>query len=75
MIPVRFAPLLFALVLSGAMSLAVSGLSTWMAADGSVGFASLWMRSWLTAWLLAFPLVLVIAPLARRLVDRVTRGA
>ncbi len=75
MIPRRFAPLLFGLLVSGAMSFVVSGLSTWMATGGSDAFLLQWLRAWFTAWLLAFPLVSVIAPLARRLADRLTGPA
>jgi len=68
MIPKKFAPALFAVILSGNMSLLVSGISTYYAAGLIHNFAGLWVRSWLMAWGLAFPIVLVVAPLARRLV-------
>lgn len=67
-LPQQLAPVLFGLILSGLMSLLVSGISTWRAAGLEAGFAGLWIRAWLTAWLVAFPVVLVIAPLARRAV-------
>ncbi|NWL76999.1 DUF2798 domain-containing protein [Pseudomonas taiwanensis] len=69
MIPRRFAPLLFGLILSGLMSLLVSGISTWRAAGPVVDFASLWLGAWLMAWLVAFPVVLLVSPVARRLVE------
>lgn len=69
MIPRKYAPVVFALILSGLMSLMVSGISTLRAVGPTPGFAGLWLGAWLTAWLLAFPLVLVIAPLARRAVE------
>jgi hypothetical protein len=72
-IPARFAPLLFGLILSGLMSLLVSGIATLRATGGGAGFPGLWAASWLTAWLVAFPVVLVVAPLARRLVGRLVR--
>jgi hypothetical protein len=68
MIPQKFAPALFGLILSGLMSLLVSGVSTYRAL-GLVGdIVSLWMSAWLAAWLIAFPVVLIVAPLARRAV-------
>lgn len=70
MIPKRFEPLLFGLVLSGLMSLLVSGISILRAAGLTPGFMRLWMGAWLTAWLFAFPVVLIVAPLARRVVQR-----
>lgn len=74
MFPERIAPALFGLILSGLMSLLVSGISTYRAVGFGDGYAGLWVSAWLTAWLVAFPVVLVVAPLARRtvalLVDR-----
>lgn len=71
MIPRKLEPYLFGLVLSGLMSFVVAGISTWRAAGLVDGFVGLWMGAWLTAWLIAFPIVLFVAPLARRLVHRV----
>ncbi len=68
MLPKRIAPALFGLILSGLMSLLVSGISTYRAVGFGEGYASLWTSAWLTAWLVAFPVVLVVAPLARRTV-------
>jgi hypothetical protein len=70
MIPRKFAPVLFGLILSGLMSLLVSGISTLRATGPIPGFAALWISAWLTAWLFAFPIVLFAAPMARRAVDR-----
>ena len=69
MLPSKFAPALFGLILSGLMSLLVSGISTYRAAGLGDGYAALWASSWLTAWMVAFPVVLVVAPLARRTVS------
>lgn len=68
MIPRKFEPILFGFVLSGLMSLLVSGISTLRAAGVGPGFVPLWAGSWLMAWLFAFPAVLLVSPLARRVV-------
>ena len=68
MIPQKFAPALFGLILSGLMSLLVAGISTYRAVGLGEDFFGLWASAWLTAWLIAFPVVLVVAPLTRRLV-------
>jgi hypothetical protein len=73
MIPRRFAPLLFGLILSGLMSLLVSGISMVRATGVGHGFVGAWTSAWLTAWLFAFPVVLLIAPLARGAVARLTK--
>jgi len=75
MIPRRFEPVLFGLVLSGLMSLLVSGVSTAVSKGFASGFAGVWASSWLTGWLVAFPVVLVVGPLARRLIEVVLAPA
>ena len=70
MIARKYSPLLFALILSGLMSLLVSGIATFRATGPTPSFASLWLGAWLTAWLFAFPAVLLIAPLTRRAVEQ-----
>jgi len=66
--PARFAPVLFGLILSALMSLLVSGISTFRNAGLVDGFLVIWISAWLPSWLIAFPVVLVVAPVARRLV-------
>lgn len=68
MFPKKSAPVLFGLILSGLMSLLVSGIATYRAAGMSPDFIGIWSAGWVTAWLVAFPVVLVVAPLTRRLV-------
>lgn len=68
MLPKKLAPALFGLILSGLMSLLVSGISTYRAVGFGEHMAGLWTSAWLTAWLVAFPVVLVVAPLTRRTV-------
>ncbi|MBD8065999.1 DUF2798 domain-containing protein [Devosia sp. PTR5] len=66
--PARFAPILFGFILSGLMSLLVSGIATFRNAGLVDGFFAIWVSAWLPSWLIAFPVVLVVAPVARRLV-------
>jgi len=68
MFPRKLAPALFGLILSGLMSLLVSGISTYRAVGFGQSLAGLWTSAWLTAWFVAFPVVLVAAPLTRRMV-------
>lgn len=72
MIPKRFAPVLFGLMLSGLMSLLISGISTFRLSGAQPAFSGLWLSAWLTAWMVAFPVVLVLAPLTRKAVERLT---
>lgn len=69
MFPQKLAPALFGLILSGLMSLLVSGIATYRSTGLSADFVATWTGGWLTAWLVAFPVVLVVAPLTRRAVS------
>lgn len=66
--PARYAPVLFGFILSGLMSLAVSGIATVRNAGFVDGLLDLWVYAWLPSWLFAFPIVMIVAPLTRRLV-------
>lgn len=74
MIPARFAPIIFGFFLSMIMSLIISGVSTFTAAWGEPGYLALWIRAWLSSWAVAFPAVLLVAPIARRIVARLVRA-
>ena len=70
----RFAPALFGLVLSALMSFVVSGIATFRIAGLIDGFFGLWINAWLLSWLIAFPVVLVVAPIARRFVGMLVKA-
>ncbi len=73
MIPARFAPIVFGLMVSGLMSCVVSGIATLRALGFVDGIFGQWMTSWAFSWSVAFPTILIVAPIARRVVARVTR--
>lgn len=75
MIPKRFAPQLFAFLLSGQMSLLISGISTWRVLGSTPDFGALWLGAWLSAWVVAFPAVLLLSAPARGAVRLLTRQA
>lgn len=68
MIPKKYGPMLFSLILSGLMSLLVSGIATFRAAGFGDDSFFLWASAWLTAWLIAFPTVMLVAPLTQKVV-------
>jgi hypothetical protein len=74
-LPARYAPVLFGLLLSGLMSFVVSGIATLKALGPMPEMPGAWMASWAIAWVIAFPTVLVVAPLVRRIVSAVTEPA
>ena len=71
----RYAPVLFGFILSGLMSLIVSGIATARNAGLADGFVTLWFLAWLPSWLVAFPTVLIVAPVTRRLVGLLVKPA
>lgn len=69
-LPPRFTLPVTGLILSGIMTVIISGISTVLAL-GPTGEALLrWPVAWLTSWMIAFPTVLVVLPIVRRLVTR-----
>ncbi len=68
MIPKKYGPMLFSLILSGLMSLLVSGIATFRPAGFGEDSFFLWASAWLTAWLIAFPTVMLVAPLTQKVV-------
>lgn len=73
MIPRRYAPILFSLILSGVMSFLVSGIATIRASGLSMGVVDVWAGSWLAAWIAAFLAVVMVTPIARKLVQFLSR--
>jgi len=72
MVSEKYGPILFGAILSGSMSLLVSGISTFRAIGLRADFLTVWGSAWLAAWTVAFPVVLLLAPLTRKVVKRLT---
>ncbi len=75
MIPARYAHILFGLMVSGLMSCVVSGIATLRALGIVDDLFTQWMTSWAFSWSFAFPTILIVAPIARRVVAKVTLPA
>jgi hypothetical protein len=56
------------------MSLVVSGIATLRNAGLVEGVLSPWFGAWLRSWLIAFPVVLIVAPVTRRLVSLLVKA-
>ena len=74
MIPARYGPLLFPLVMTFFMAGVVSLLLTVVNLGLPPGFLLLWLANWVLAWCFAFPAALLAIPLARRIVGWLTAG-
>jgi hypothetical protein len=74
-LPSRYGALVMPVVLSVLMSLVVSGVSTLKSLGIGPDFVSTWPMAWLLSWLVAFPTLLVVLPLVRRIVGLVVEPA
>jgi hypothetical protein len=67
-LPARYGHVFTPLILSIFMSCVVSGISTLSSLGLVPDMPSAWMRAWGISWLIAFPALLVVLPLVRRVV-------
>jgi hypothetical protein len=74
-LPPRYAAFVMPLVLSILMSLIVSGVSTLKSLGMGAAFLSTWPVAWFLSWLVAFPTLLVVLPLVRRIVGLMVEPA
>ncbi|MFL1460672.1 DUF2798 domain-containing protein [Roseococcus sp. DSY-14] len=71
----RHAPLLTGFFLTFIMTFVISGVSTLLALGPTHAMLARWPLAWLTSWAIAFPTVLVVLPILRRIVTRLTAEA
>ena len=71
-IPKKYTELLFAFVMSLLMAFLMSGVLTVVFAGVNKQFLAHWMNGFVHAWPIAFPSILVIAPLVRKIVTALT---
>lgn len=71
-IPARYAPILFSALLSAIMVCVVSGFVLAMTQGLHAGLVAQWLESCARTWPIAFPTVALVAPMVRRIVDRLT---
>lgn len=66
-LPARFAPIVTPLLLSLLMTCLVSLIATIRSVGLAPAVLHLWPGSWALSWLVAFPLMLVVMPVVKRL--------
>lgn len=71
-IPIRYSNVLFGGMLSAIMVTVISGAVVLVTQGFSPDFPNHWFKGFSTAWPIAFPTVLVVAPLVRRIVIKLT---
>jgi hypothetical protein len=67
-LPARWAGVLMPLLLSVFMSCIVAGIATLKSVGFNDGLLPQWMAAWAVSWLVAFPALLGLLPIVRRLV-------
>jgi len=71
-IPRRYSPLVFAVLLTGIMTLVISGIATAINVGLPSDFLARWVRAWLPNWAVACPVLLLVRPFVQRLTERLT---
>jgi hypothetical protein len=74
-LPARYAAVVLPLFLSCIMTCLISGISTLRGVGFAPGLLQLWLGSWGLSWLIAFPTLLAVLPLVRRLTAAVVETA
>lgn len=72
-VPKRYESYAFGLLLSGMMSAVVTLIATVRAVGLTPEVPHLWATSWPVSWAVAFPAVLIVAPLVRKILARIVR--
>ena len=70
MISAKYGQITFIFFVSICMSCVVSGVSVLNTVGYVDAFFGLWVTAWLKSWIVAFPSLLIIAPLVRRVIDK-----
>lgn len=68
-LPARYASIVMPLVLSIIMTFVVSAISTLKSLGPTPAFLTTWPSAWALSWLVAFPTLLAVLPLVRRIVS------
>ncbi|MCT7946763.1 MULTISPECIES: DUF2798 domain-containing protein [Shewanella] len=66
-LPAKYATVVMPFFLSILMSCIVSGISTFNGVGTSPQFIELWLGAWLISWVVAFPTLLMVLPLVRKI--------
>jgi hypothetical protein len=73
-LPARYATVVMPFFLTIIMTCVVSLISTLRGAGFAAGFFPLWLGSWALSWVVAFPTMLLVLPLVRRVTAAFVRS-
>jgi hypothetical protein len=71
MVSIKYLHQVQALLLSGFMSFIMSGAITFINLGYVEGFAGIWLHAWMVAYVIAFPSILLVFPIARKLAMKI----
>lgn len=72
-IPKKYEHVAFAFLLSAIQTLVITGISLALTVGISSQLPALWAKTYFSAWMIAFPGVLVVAPVVRRILGRIVK--
>lgn len=67
-LPSRYAHLLLPFILTMIMTLIIAVIATLSGVGLVPEFFGIWLRAWLFSWVAAFPIMLLVLPVARKIV-------
>ncbi|MDI1264297.1 MAG: DUF2798 domain-containing protein [bacterium] len=73
-LPARYAPVVMPFILSILMTFVVSMISTLRSLGPTPAFFATWPGAWAISWVVAFPTLLAVLPLVRRIVALVVEA-
>ena len=73
-LPARYAAIVLPLVLSVLMTFVVSAIATLRSLGPGPDFLATWPVAWGLSWLVAFPTLLLVLPMVRRIVGLVVEA-
>lgn len=74
MIDAKYQPILFAFFMALFMSFLMSGAISLINLGWVEGFVVIWMNAWFSAFVIAFPVVIFVGPMVRKIVANLTRA-
>jgi hypothetical protein len=73
LIPKKYELIVFAVFMSGFMSLLMSGVVSYINMGLVSNFTTIWFEAFVKSYSIAFPTVLVVVPVVRKIVSRLVR--
>lgn len=70
-LPPSYGPIVMPLILSVLMSAIVSAVATLVHVGGGAVFLAKWPGAWAASWIVAYPSLLIVLPVVRRVMEAI----